>query len=57
MKRLQYWKAKLKVALLSTKQREKESTQAHRTFVRALEEVAHIQKRIEDEKAKLAKTK
>ena len=56
MKRLQYWKAKLKVAMLSTRQREKESTQAHRTFIRALEEVTHIQKRIEDEKAKLAKT-
>jgi hypothetical protein len=56
MSGLDYWKAKLKVALLSTKQREKESTQAHRTFVRALEEVAHIQKRIEDEKIKLAKT-
>ena len=57
MKRLQYWKARLKVALLLARQREKESTQAHRTFVRALEEVAHIQKRIENEKAKLSKVK
>lgn len=56
MKRLQYWKAKLKVAMLSTRQREKESAQAQRTFERAVEEVAHIQKRIEDEKTKLAKT-
>lgn len=57
MKRLQYWKARLKVAMLSARQREKESTQAHRVFVRALDEVAHIQKRIDDEKAKLAKAK
>ena len=57
MKRLQYWKARLKVAMLSCLQREKESAQAQRTFERAVEEVAHIQKRIEDEKTKLAKTK
>lgn len=57
VKRLDYWKAKLKVALVARRMREKELTQAERTHQKAIEKIAEIQERIEYEKVKLARAK
>ncbi len=57
MSRLDYWKAKLRVAQTEERQRRKELNQMARAFERALEQVDDIQKRIEHEKAKLARAK
>jgi hypothetical protein len=56
MKRLDYWKAKLKTAQVEERIRQKELNQMAKAFERALEQVDDIQKRIEHEKAKLART-
>lgn len=55
MRRLDYWKAKLRAAQTEERQRRKELNQMARAFERALEQVDDIQKRIEHEKAKLAR--
>jgi hypothetical protein len=55
--RLDYWKAKLRAAQTEERQRRKELNQMARAFERALEQVDDIQKRIEHEKAKLARAK
>ena len=57
MRRLDYWKAKLSAARTEERQRRKELNQMTRAFERALEQVDVIQKRIDDEKAKLARAK
>ena len=57
MRRLDYWKAKLTAARTEERQRRKELNQMARAFERALEQVVEIQKRIEHEKAKLARPK
>ena len=57
MKRLAYWQAKLRAAQTEERQRRKELNQMARAFDRALEQVKDIQKRIDHEKAKLAKPK
>ena len=56
MRRLDYRKAKLSAARTEERQRRKELNQMARAFERALEQVDVIQKRIEHEKAKLART-
>ena len=55
MRRLDYWKAKLKTAQEEERIRQKELNQMTKAFERALEQVGDIQKRIDDEKAKLAR--
>ena len=57
MRRLDYWKAKLRAVQTEERQRRKELNQMARAFERALEQVDVIQKRIEHEKAKLARAK
>jgi hypothetical protein len=57
MKRLEYWKAKLPGARAEERIRQKELNQMARAFERAVEQVAEIQQRIDDEKAKLARPK
>jgi hypothetical protein len=56
MKRLDYWKAKLKAAQAEERIRQKEYNQMARALFRALDQVEIIEQRIEDEKAKLART-
>jgi hypothetical protein len=55
VRRLDYWKAKLKTAQTEERIRHKELNQMAKAFERALEQVDDIQKRIEHEKAKLAR--
>jgi len=55
VKRIDYWKAKLKAAQAEERIRQKEYNQMARAFERAVEKVAEIEGRIEDEKAKLAR--
>lgn len=55
MKRLDYWKAKLKVAQTEERIRQKELNQMAKAFDRALQQVNDIEQRIQDEKAKLAR--
>lgn len=52
MKRLDLWRAKLKVAKVEQNQRQKEFNQMARAFERAIENVTKIEAKIE--KAKLA---
>lgn len=56
MRRLDYWKAKLKAAQAEERIRQKEYNQMARALFRALDQVEIIEQRIEDEKAKLART-
>ena len=56
MKRIDYWKAKLKAAQTEERIRQKELNQMAKAFERALQQVNDIEQRIEDEKAKLART-
>ena len=56
MKRLDYWKAKLPAARAEERIRQKELNQMARAFERALQQVNDIEQRIQDEKAKLART-
>jgi flagellar motor switch protein FliM len=55
VKRIDYWKAKLKVAQTEERIRQKELNQMAKAFDRALQQVNDIEQRIEDEKAKLAR--
>jgi hypothetical protein len=55
MKRLDYWKAKLKAAQVEETQRAKEFNQMARAFRRAVDNVTEIQAKVEHEKAKLAR--
>jgi hypothetical protein len=57
MKRLEYWKAKLKTAQVEERIRQKELNQMAKAFERALEQVDEIQQRINNEKTKLARPK
>jgi hypothetical protein len=57
VRRLDYWKAKLKTAQAEERIRQKEYNQMARALFRALDQVETIEQRIEDEKAKLARTK
>jgi hypothetical protein len=57
VRRLDYWKAKLPGARAEERIRQKELNQMARAFERAVEQVAEIQQRIDDEKAKLARPK
>lgn len=57
MRRLDYWKAKLPGARAEERIRQKELNQMARAFERAVEKVAEIEQRIEDEKDKLASPK
>jgi hypothetical protein len=56
VRRLDYWKAKLKAAQAEERIRQKEYNQMARALFRALDQVEIIEQRIEDEKAKLART-
>jgi hypothetical protein len=56
VKRIDYWKAKLKAAQAEERIRQKEYNQMARALFRALDQVEIIEQRIEDEKAKLART-
>ncbi len=56
MKRIDYWKAKLKAAQTEERIRQKELNQMAKAFERALQQVNDIEQRIQDEKAKLART-
>lgn len=56
MKRLDYWRSKLPAARAEERIREKELNQMARAFQRAVEQVGEIEKRIENEKTKLART-
>jgi hypothetical protein len=56
MKRIDYWKARLKTAQVEERIRQKELNQMTKAFERALQQVNDIEKRIQDEKAKLART-
>lgn len=55
MKRIDYWKAKLKAAQVEERIRQKELNQMAKAFERALQQVNDIEQRIQDEKAKLAR--
>jgi flagellar motor switch protein FliM len=55
VRRLDYWKAKLKVAQTEERIRQKELNQMAKAFDRALQQVNDIEQRIQDEKAKLAR--
>jgi hypothetical protein len=57
VRRLDYWQALLKTAQAEERIRQKEYNQMARALFRALDKVETIEQRIEDEKAKLAKTK
>ena len=56
MRRLDYWKAKLPGAQAEERIRQKELNQMAKAFERALQQVNDIEQRIQDEKAKLART-
>jgi hypothetical protein len=56
VKRIDYWKAKLKAAQAEERIRQKEYNQMARALFRALDQVEIIEQRIEHEKAKLART-
>lgn len=56
MKRLDYWKARLKVAQVEQNYRKKELSQMERAFERAVEQVKQIEEKVNDETSKLART-
>ncbi len=55
MKRLEYWRAKLKVAQAEERQRSKEYNQIAAAFDRAVAKVKQIEEKVENEKTKLAR--
>ena len=57
MRRIDYWKAKLPAARAEERARQRELNQMERAFQRAVDEVARIETRIENEKVKLARVK
>jgi hypothetical protein len=56
VKRIDYWKAQLKAAQTEERQRLKDYNQMARAWARACDKLEAIEQRIEDEKAKLART-
>lgn len=56
MKRLDYWKAKLKVAQTEERQRQKEYNQIANAFERAVSKVSEIEEKVKHEQAKLARS-
>ena len=56
MKRIDYWKAKLKAAQVEERQRNKEYNQIAHAWMRAVDKLETIEQKVEDEKAKLART-
>jgi hypothetical protein len=57
MKRLQYWKTKLPAARAEERQIARQYNQIARALFRACDRVEMIEKRIKDEKDKLARAK
>jgi phage-related minor tail protein len=57
VRRIDYWKAKLPAARAEERARQRELNQMERAFQRAVDEVARIETRIENEKVKLARVK
>jgi len=57
MNRLAYWKAKLKTALAEHRQRTKAYNQAGRAWARSGNAVERIERKVEHESTKLARTK
>ncbi len=55
MKRLDYWKAKLKVAQTEERQRQKQFNQIANAFERAVSKVSEIEEKVKHEEAKLAR--
>lgn len=55
MRRLDYWKARLKVAQVEQNYRKKELSQMERAFERAVEQVKQIEEKVNDETSKLAR--
>jgi hypothetical protein len=56
VKRIDYWKAKLKAAQVEERQRNKEYNQIANAWMRAVDKLETIEQKVEDEKAKLART-
>lgn len=56
MKRLDYWKAKLKAAQTEERLRNKEYNQIARAWVRACDKLEEAEKKVDHEKAKLARS-
>lgn len=56
MKRLDYWKAKLKVAQVEERQRQKEYNQIANAFERAMVKVKQLEEKVNHEETKLART-
>ena len=54
MKRIDYWKAKLKAAQAEERQITRQYNQMARAFVRACDKVENLEKKVEHEKTKLA---
>ena len=57
MKRIDHWKAKLKAAQVEERQVTRQYNQMARAFVRACDRVEELEKKVEDEKTKLAQSK
>lgn len=57
MKRLDYWKAKLKAAQVEERQVTRQYNQMTHAWMRAVDKVEAIERKVEDEKAKLARAK
>lgn len=57
MKRIDYWKAKLKAAQTEERQVTRQYNQMARAWMRAVDKVVEIESKVEDEKAKLAQSK
>jgi hypothetical protein len=57
MNRLAYWKAKLKAAIAEHRQRTKVYNQAARAWARSGNQVERIERKVEHESTKLARTK
>lgn len=57
MNRLAYWKAKLKAAIAEHRQRTKIYNQAARAWARSGNQVERIERKVEHESTKLARSK
>ncbi len=55
MKRIDHWKAKLKAAQVEERQITRQYNQMARAFARACDKVEELEKKVEYEKAKLAR--
>lgn len=54
MKKIDYWKAKLKAAQAEERQITRQYNQMARAFIRACDKVENLEKKVEHEKTKLA---